>query len=373
MAKNNKADMSCARVKKYTASDVSKAERHNERKNETYENMNVIEERIPFNVHFKKPFAPTYMEQLKQMETNGLVSLRGLRKDATLFNEIVIDVNTMYFERNGGYEYAKQFYEEAYHFIEEKFGADNVISAVMHADEINVAATEELGKEVYHYHLHAIPTSLSLRHLLLDLFRHVNQSKSVEHPINVGHTPDIPQRLGSVHYLSDFTDIVIHQQHGTPSKALAALSAVDPQLLGELISPALLQRICKGQAGHRLELVFPKSHHTLPEVLFAWVLFQRHHRSIVSLSLCPGTDIRRFSFLREVHAFLIRQIRGHRGTGQLQGSHCGGDGSRITLCASKRTERLLNEFCRIRLVDSGSDEQLPNLDRVEGQGVRNGL
>ena len=156
MAKIDKADMSCARVKQYTASDVSKAERHNERKNETYENMNVIEERIPFNVHFKKPTAPTYMEQLKQMEADGQVSLRGLRRDATLFNEIVIDVNTMYFERNGGYEYAKQFYEEAYRFIVEKFGADNVISAVMHADEINVAATEELGKEVYHYHLHAM-------------------------------------------------------------------------------------------------------------------------------------------------------------------------------------------------------------------------
>lgn len=156
MAKSSKADMSCARVKQYAASDVSKAERHNERKNETYENMNVITERIPLNVHFKKPTAPTYMEQLKQMEADGFVSLRGLRKDATLFNEIVIDVNTMYFERNGGYEYAKQFYEEAYHFIVDKFGADNVISAVMHADEINVAASEELGKEVYHYHLHAM-------------------------------------------------------------------------------------------------------------------------------------------------------------------------------------------------------------------------
>ena len=156
MAKNSKADMSCARVKKYTSSDVSKAERHNERKNETYENMNVIVERIPYNVHFKEPTSPTYMEQLKQMEQDGKVSLRGLRKDATLFNEIVIDVNTMYFERNGGYEYAKQFYEEAFHFIEEKFGADNVISAVMHADEINLAATEDLGKEVYHYHLHAM-------------------------------------------------------------------------------------------------------------------------------------------------------------------------------------------------------------------------
>ena len=78
------------RGKKYTVSDVSKAERHNERKNETYENINMIEERIPYNVHFKKPFAPTYMEQLKQMEADGMVSLRGLRKDATLFNEIAI-------------------------------------------------------------------------------------------------------------------------------------------------------------------------------------------------------------------------------------------------------------------------------------------
>ena len=76
--------------KKYTVSDVSKAERHNERKNETYENINMIEEHIPYNVHFKKPFAPTYMEQLKQMEADGMVSLRGLRKDATLFNEIAI-------------------------------------------------------------------------------------------------------------------------------------------------------------------------------------------------------------------------------------------------------------------------------------------
>ena len=40
MAKENKAEMSCARVKKYTASDVSKAERHNERKNESYEKKN---------------------------------------------------------------------------------------------------------------------------------------------------------------------------------------------------------------------------------------------------------------------------------------------------------------------------------------------
>ena len=164
MAKISKVDMSCARVQKYNSADISKAERHNERKNETYENMNVVEERIPFNVHFKEPIGSTYMETLKQMEKDGKVSLRGLRQDATLFNEIVIDVNTMYFERNGGYEYAKEFYEEAFHFIEEKFGADNVISAVMHADEINKAVSEDLGKEVYHYHLHAMVVTPSRLH-----------------------------------------------------------------------------------------------------------------------------------------------------------------------------------------------------------------
>lgn len=78
---------------------------------------------------------------------------------------------------------------------------------------------------------------LSLRHLFFDPVWHIDQAKSVEQPIDVRHTPDISQCLGSVHYLSDFTDIVIRQQHRTPSKALAVLSAVDPKLLGELISP----------------------------------------------------------------------------------------------------------------------------------------
>ena len=147
--------MSCARVKQYKSSNIGPAERHNERKNDSYDNVNVVPERIPMNVHFRSPPC-SYMDTLRTMEADGRVSMRGLRQDATLFDEIVIDVNTMYFERNGGYEYAKQFYEEAYHFLEEKFGSEYVISAVMHADEINKAATDELGKEVYHYHLHAV-------------------------------------------------------------------------------------------------------------------------------------------------------------------------------------------------------------------------
>ena len=152
----DKPDMSCARVKQYMSSDIGDIERHNERKNESYGNVNVEAERIPFNVHFKDTGGLSYMDTLRKLEADGIVSLRGLRQDATLFDEIIIDVNTMYFERNGGYEYAKDFYAEAFRFIEKKFGSEYVISAVMHADEINKAATEDLGKPVYHYHLHAM-------------------------------------------------------------------------------------------------------------------------------------------------------------------------------------------------------------------------
>lgn len=148
-------DMSCARVKQCSAASIGATERHNERLNTDYANVNVVQERVPLNVHYRSP-PSSYMDKLRTMEAAGTVSTRGLRKDATLFDEIIIDVNTMYFERNGGYEYAKKFYEEAYHFLEKKFGSEYVVAAVMHADEINKAATSDLGKDVYHYHLHAV-------------------------------------------------------------------------------------------------------------------------------------------------------------------------------------------------------------------------
>lgn len=151
-----KPDMSCARVQQYQSSDIGSAERHNERKNESYDNINVEISRIPYNVHYKDTGGLSYMDTLRKLEADGKISLRGLRQDATLFDEIIIDVNTMYFERNGGYEYAKQFYEEAFRFIEKKFGSEFVVSAVMHADELNRAASDDLDKPVYHYHLHAM-------------------------------------------------------------------------------------------------------------------------------------------------------------------------------------------------------------------------
>ena len=151
----NKANYSVTRVETYTKTSITKAERQNERKNKSYSNMNVDLTQTHNNIHYKK-CETTYNEKLKEMLNSGQVSLRGLRANAKLFDELIFDINSDYFEKHGGYEFAKEFYEKAFHFAEQEMGTDNIISAVMHADELNTALTEEYGKPIYHYHLHVV-------------------------------------------------------------------------------------------------------------------------------------------------------------------------------------------------------------------------
>lgn len=151
----DKTNYSVASVETYTRTSVVKAERHNERKNKSYSNMNVDLTQTSKNVHYKK-CKNTYNEKLKEMIDDGEISLRGLKDNAKVFDEIIFDINSDYFEENGGYEFAKVFYEKAFHFAEREMGTDNIISAVMHADELNTALSEKYGKPIYHYHLHVI-------------------------------------------------------------------------------------------------------------------------------------------------------------------------------------------------------------------------
>lgn len=151
-----KTNFTVARVATHTRAGVGKCERHNERKNECYGNMNVDLERTPMNVHFKACGELTYNETLDKLVADGAVSLRGLKENANVYDEMILDVNTDYFEQHGGYKFAKEFYGEAYRFACKLYGEQNILSAVMHADEINLALTEKYGRPVYHYHLHIV-------------------------------------------------------------------------------------------------------------------------------------------------------------------------------------------------------------------------
>ena len=139
MARNDGIDRTSARNVDVPDKDIGNTQKHNEREKDSYRNPDIVPERTPLNIHFKAPTA-SYTEMFRQMEQDKIISTRGLKPDAIHFGELIFDVNSAYFHNHGGYEFARQY----------------ILSAVMHADEINRAMSEALGQEVYHYHLHVV-------------------------------------------------------------------------------------------------------------------------------------------------------------------------------------------------------------------------
>ena len=156
MARNDGIDRTSVRNANLTAAQIGNTQRHNEREKDSYTNPDIVPERAALNIHFKKP-SGNYAEMFTQMEAGKVISTRGLKDDAHLYGELVFDVNSAYFDNHGGYDFAKQFYTDAYRSAIEIVGGEQfILSAVMHADERNQAMSEALGRDVYHYHLHVV-------------------------------------------------------------------------------------------------------------------------------------------------------------------------------------------------------------------------
>lgn len=156
MARGDGIHRTTARNARMKDADIGNAQAHNEREKSSYVNQDIVPERTPYNVHFKTPTVG-YKEMFEQMRSDGVISTRGLKADAEKFGELIFDVNSAYFFNHGGYDFAKQFYADAYKAAIKIVGGEQyILSAVMHADERNRAMSDALGQDVYHYHLHVV-------------------------------------------------------------------------------------------------------------------------------------------------------------------------------------------------------------------------
>ena len=156
MARNDGIHRTVARNNNLSASQINNAQRHNEREKESYTNPDIVPERLTYDVHYKSPTG-SYAKMFEQLKSDGIISTRGLKDDAKTYGELIFDVNSAYFYNHGGYEFAKQFFADAYKAAIEVVGGEQyILSAVMHADERNRAMSEALGEDVFHYHLHVV-------------------------------------------------------------------------------------------------------------------------------------------------------------------------------------------------------------------------
>ena len=84
MARNDGIDRTSVRNVNLTKKQIGNTQRHNEREKDSYTNPDIVPERTALNIHFKEPTGD-YTEMFAQMETDKVISTRGLKDDAHLY------------------------------------------------------------------------------------------------------------------------------------------------------------------------------------------------------------------------------------------------------------------------------------------------
>lgn len=130
---------------------------HNERKLDTYNNSNIRLDCIDNNIYFKKP-DKTYWATFNEMIETGQINIKGLKKDANHYSEMIIAVNSLFWVDKSE-EYIKNFFQCVHDYLVEQVGEENVLSSVLHVDEIS-----DEGLVNYHLHFICIPVVEKVRY-----------------------------------------------------------------------------------------------------------------------------------------------------------------------------------------------------------------
>ena len=131
-------------MEKYKRQDVSPVEKENER-DEKYDatNPQIDSERTKNNYHIISPQGKNIdfiNERIKSLTLS-----RKLRRDAIYMNSFVLGSDGKFFKTLSKYD-QRQFFEDCTNFFCDKYGKENVISAIVHEDETTP-----------HMHLNFIP------------------------------------------------------------------------------------------------------------------------------------------------------------------------------------------------------------------------
>ena len=120
-------------MEKYKRQDVSPVEKENERdENYAATNPQIDSERTKNNYHIIYPQGK-YIDFINE-RIKSLTLSRKLRSDAIYMNSFVLGSDGEFFKILSEYE-QRQFFEDCTNFFCDKYGRENVISAIVHEDE----------------------------------------------------------------------------------------------------------------------------------------------------------------------------------------------------------------------------------------------
>lgn len=119
---------------KYKVGNLNGIQRHNQRENENYSNIDIDKSKTALNYDLINQGNISYSKSVKSLIEANRASERALRRDATVYCECIISSDSNFFKELSLSE-QKKFFEESLNYIKNKIGEKNVISGIVHLDE----------------------------------------------------------------------------------------------------------------------------------------------------------------------------------------------------------------------------------------------
>lgn len=121
-------------VKKFKAGDVTGLQIHNNRQvdhSHTNQDIDYSRSHLNYDLHTQEQviYRHAINERIEQLHLE-----RAVRKDATVMAGVVITSDQAFF-KDMSPEQSRQFFKDAYDFLGERYGRENIISARVHMDE----------------------------------------------------------------------------------------------------------------------------------------------------------------------------------------------------------------------------------------------
>ncbi len=119
---------------KYKSGNVFGLQKHNQRENDNYSNIDIDKARTSLNYDLINKGNINYTKKIKTIIEANRSSQRAIRKDATVYCECIVSSDSDFFE-NLTEDKQKKFFEKSLEYLKDKIGEDFIISANVHLDE----------------------------------------------------------------------------------------------------------------------------------------------------------------------------------------------------------------------------------------------
>lgn len=104
---------------KYKSGNVFGLQKHNQRENENYSNIDIDKARTPLNYDLVNQGNINYLKRVKSIIEANRASERAIRKDATVYCECIISSDSDFFE-NLTEDKQKEFFKSSLDYLKSK-------------------------------------------------------------------------------------------------------------------------------------------------------------------------------------------------------------------------------------------------------------